>query len=225
MHAQAAPPRAARAGARLQRPRAVTVPVRPVAWNRSSWNIPSQPKFSIKAFSNNYALNSLVDKINEHHVSYESIEIWHINFLDGILNQIKYFHQLKMFDHQDDLNLILEDLKRLVGHLEDICVIGKKRIFGKRGSYESSQIFLNYTHTSSSVMFIKSSQFKMIYNLFLHPNYIRTSDDNVCGYTEHWMNKVIQQSELISGSGEITRNGLFEYLKTKISDLEIELLH
>lgn len=193
------------------------------AWNRSSWKIPTLPKFSIQEFSSNYALNSLLEKINEHFVSYEGIEIWHVNFLDGILDQIKYFHQLKIFKDRDDLTMVIKDLRRLINHLNKIAETGKKQLFGKKGKYEQLQVYLNYTHTSSSVMFIKSSQFKMIYNLFLHPNYIRTSDENVCSYTEQWINKVINQSALISSSGEIARNKFFESLETKISLLESEL--
>jgi len=78
-------------------------------------------------------------------------------------------------------------------------------------------------HTSSSLMFIKSSQFKLIYNQFLHPNFTRSSDKNVCDFSEEWIKKIIMQSELISETGELARNTFFCNLSEKVSVLESEL--
>lgn len=194
------------------------------AWNRSSWKIPTGDKFNTSEFRKNHALNSLLDEIYGHYVSYESIEIWHVSFLNEILSQIKYFYQLNIFASQEDLKLIFNDLRKLINHLKEISDVGYKRSFGKKKNYSSVSIYLNYTHTSSSLMFIKAPQFKIIYNLFLHPNYIRTSDKNVCNYTEHWIDKIITQSELISGAGELSRNKFFENLNIQVSNLEKELL-
>jgi hypothetical protein len=193
------------------------------AWNRSSWKIPSPKKFSLTEFRKNYALNSLLDKAYEHYVSYKSIEIWHIDFIDGVLSQLKYYYQLNIFENKDDLLSIVKEIKKLVLHLEGISREGKKKIFGKKESNSPIDIFINYTHTSSSVMYIESSQFRMIYNLFLHPNYIRSQDEYVCDYTEQWLNKTIGQSELISGSGELIRENFFRDITEKIVNLENEL--
>lgn len=193
------------------------------AWNRSSWKIPSQQKFKLSEFRQNYALNSLLDKVYEHYVNYTSVEIWHIDFINGILSQLKYYYHLNIFEDKDDLISIIKDIKKIVVHLRDISSKGKKKIFGQKGYSSPIDVYVNYTHTSSSVMYIESSQFRMIYNLFLHPNYIRTQDEHICDYTKQWLDKVIGQSELISGSGELIRNSFFQNLTEKIIALEKDL--
>ena len=194
------------------------------AWNRSSWQIPSDSKFSISEFETNYALNSLIHQIHEHFVSYESKEIWHVDFFNDLLNQIKYYNQLGIFERQNDLKLLFKDLRNLIRHLDKIAQGGFKKALGKKEDFSAVDIYLNYTHTSSSIMFIKAPDFKMIYNLFLHPNYIRTQDKDVCDYTERWINKIISQSELISGTGELARSHFIKGLDDKVNSLENDLL-
>jgi len=193
------------------------------AWNRSSWQIPASSKFDISQFSRNHALNSLLDKIYSHFISYEGIEIWHVDFLNGILNQINYFNQLGIFNRKEDVLDLLKDVRKLLGHLQSMTELNEKKEFGKKENGAPINVFLNYTHTSSSLMLIKATQFRMIYNLYLHPNYIRTTDEHVCEYTERWIQKIINQSELISGSGEVTRAAFFRSIAEKIDKLESEL--
>ena len=193
------------------------------AWNRSSWHIPSDNKFNISEFNSNHALNSLVDKIYDHYVSYESIEIWHVDFLNGLLNQIKYYYQLNIFKNKEDLLYIIKDIRKLIAHLNDTAEKGFKKVFGQKDYGSSLEVYLNYTHTSSSLMFIKSSHFKMIYNQFLHPNFIRSSDNHVCDFAENWLKKIKHQSELISETGELTRNKFFNLLSSKVDNLEKEI--
>jgi len=193
------------------------------AWNRSSWQIPIREKFNASEFKKNHALNSLLDNINKHFVEYNSIEIWHVDFINAMLSQIKYFYLLDIFENKEDLVQLIAELKKMILHLKDISESGHKKHYGKNKNEASFGVYLNYTHTSSSLMFIKTPQFKMIYNLFLHPNYIRTLNQNVCEYTEQWINKIISQSELISSSGELARNNFFQLLNEKVENLEIEI--
>lgn len=195
------------------------------AWNRSSWKIPTKEKFSISEFENNHALNALTQQIYEHFVSYESIEIWHVDLLNGMLSQIKYYYQLGIFEKGEDLKLLFKDIKNLIKHLEGIAKSGCKRRVGKKETHSKVDVYLNYTHTSSSIIFIKAPNFKMIYNLFLHPNYIRTQDKDVCDFTEQWVDKIISQSELISRSGELARSIFFKNLSEKVSTLEDQFFH
>ena len=193
------------------------------AWNRSSWEIPMTKKFNLAEFRKNYALNSLLDKAYEHYISYKSIEIWHIDFLDGVLSQLKYYYQLDIFEKKEDVLEITRELSKLLSHLEEISKEGQKKLFGKKKKNSPVDIYVNYMHTSSSLIYIESPQFRIIYDLFLHPNYIRSQDEIICQYTDRWLQSLINQSELISGSGELIRNKFFMELADKIDRLDREL--
>ncbi|MDF1696284.1 MAG: hypothetical protein P1U56_10645 [Saprospiraceae bacterium] len=194
------------------------------AWNRSSWNIPTRKQFSISEFESNHALNSLLQPINDHFVSYESTEIWHVDFFNGLLNQIKYYYQLGIFENKKDLILLFKDFHKLITHLETMTESGHKRLFGKRENHSPLKVYLNFTHTSSNIMLINSPNFRMIYSQFLHPNYIRTQDHDVCTYTEKWKEKIISQSELISHSGALSRKNFIQGLSHKVAVLEDAIL-
>lgn len=183
------------------------------AWNRSSWDIPTREKFSISDFTRNYALNSVLDKVIEHHVSYDETAIWQIDMLNGIFSQIKYFHQLGIFDHKEDLQMVIRDLYKLIDHLEAIAQSGRKQIFGKKGAHGKLEVYLNYTQSSPNIIYIKAPQFRMVYNQYLIPNYVRTSNDDICDYADKWISKIINQSVLISSSGEVARSGFFSQLR------------
>lgn len=193
------------------------------AWNRSSWFAGTNKKLDLSRFRSNHALNSILDKINQHYINYDSTEIWHVDFLGGILNQIKYFHQLDIFESQEDLKEIIKDLKKLVSHLRIICETGSKRDFAKPENKGKIKIFLNYTHSSSSITHIKSSKTNIIYHQFLHPNYIRSSNKEVCTYTEQWLNKVEESSSLISRSDEVLRKQFFDQIIHNVVALEKEV--
>lgn len=156
-------------------------------------------------------------------MSYNSTEIWHVDFLNGILSQVKYYYQLGIFESADDVLYVLDDIKKLINHLKTSTANGSKHSFGKPDSRSDLNIYLNYTHTSSSVTFIEAGNFRMIYNQFLHPNFIRSSDENVCDYTERWFDKIVDQSTKISKAGELVRGTFFSTLLQNVHDLEIEL--
>jgi len=192
-------------------------------WNRTSWSINDSDRFTSQSFYRNNELNTNLDAIINHYNTYKTTEVWHVDFLDGLLNQILYFNELGLFYSKIDLEDTIKDLKKLVSHLEQVAKKGKKKIFGKQGEGEKVDIYLNTTHNSSNVIFINAPQYQIMYNLFLHPNYVRSTDDIICNYTRKWIDRLISQSTLISATNEIERTKFFQRLLSKISQLEQSL--
>ena len=64
---------------------------------------------------------------------------------------------------------------------------------------------------------------RVIYSSYLSPNYLRTTDERICDYTNSWMEKAIAQSSLISKVGEVDRENVFNFLNSIIDDMEDKL--
>ena len=111
----------------------------------------------------------------------------------------------------------------MINHLKSTAKAGAKMRFGSKEKHAKMDIYLNYTHTSPELIFIQSGKNRVIYSSYLSPNYLRTTDERICDYTNSWMEKAIAQSSLISKVGEVDRENVFNFLNSILDDMEDKL--
>lgn len=179
-------------------------------WNRSIWNIPQYgEKYDFIHFDRDSELKSTIAEINDHYLSYESIDIWSTDFLNDTLSQLRYYAKMGVFAKREAPILILADIKKLINHLRNTAKSGCKMRFGSKEKHAAIDIYLNFTHTNPELIYIQSASNRMVYSSYLSPNYLRTTDPRICDYTSKWIDKAIEQSYLISKVGEIERESAF----------------
>lgn len=193
-------------------------------WNRNNWNISQYGlKYDFDHFDKDTELKSTLAEVNDHFISYESVDVWGSDFLTNTLNQLRYYTKIGAFRRQEDPLLILADIRKMINHLKSTAKAGAKMRFGSKEKHAKMDIYLNYTHTSPELIFIQSGKNRVIYSSYLSPNYLRTTDERICDYTNSWMEKAIAQSSLISKVGEVDRENVFNILNSILDDMEDKL--
>jgi len=100
-------------------------------WNRSNWNIQQYgATYDFSYFDRDAELKSTVAEINDHFISYESIDIWGRDFLTATLNQLRYYTKLGAFTRPEDPMLILADIRKMINHLRATAKAGAKMRYG-----------------------------------------------------------------------------------------------
>lgn len=182
-------------------------------WNQTRWKIPnSSTIFSKEEFHQNSHLRRAAEDIVDVHTTYKSVEIWNPDMLRITYMQLKHYVRSGGFKNAADILNILEDIERLLLLLKNICISGFKMKFGSTSRNEEIKIYLNDLSINTEIIYIKSDEFKIVYNKFDAPNYLRTDDPNVCEQIESWVDEMIAQSTMISAVGERDRNYFFKSL-------------
>ncbi len=180
-------------------------------WNQSRWKIPGTTKiFSKSDFQNNKNLEKAAYELSDIYTSYNSLEIWNTDMLRITYMQLKYFIRSGCFSTKHDIYDILSDIDKMLIHIKNVCESGYKLRFGDPAKKHEIKVYLNELSIATECIYIKSDIFRIVYNKYDAPNYIRTDNKYVCDAVEIWIEDIIHQSTLISGTGERDRNYLFK---------------
>ena len=66
-------------------------------------------KYDFDHFDKDTELKSTLAEVNDHFISYESVDVWGSDFLTNTLNQLRYYAKIGAFRRQEDPLLILAD--------------------------------------------------------------------------------------------------------------------
>lgn len=185
-------------------------------WDRSTWRIPNHSdQYDYQLFAQDRQLQKTLSQVAEHYRSYESIEVWSIDLLTTTLKQLRHSKRIGAISRADAEN-VLNDIRKLLAHLMSQAAAGNKKEFGTTNSGAAMQVYLNDTHSNEDLIFIQSDQINMVYVSYLAPNYIRTKDPRVSGYTESWIKNIMIHSSNISGTGVVERTSAQKYIEAVI---------
>ena len=102
-------------------------------WNRNNWNISQYGlKYDFDHFDKDTELKSTLAEVNDHFISYESVDVWGSDFLTNTLNQLRYYTTIGAFRRQEDPLLILADIRKMINHLKSTAKAGAKMRFGSK---------------------------------------------------------------------------------------------
>lgn len=180
-------------------------------WSRTAWHRPIAPFFDLEYFRRDQALNTLLRQIERQAITYESREIWHVDFLQALLLEIDYYRRIGIFRSVDVVAELYASVDKLIQHLEQQSIAGCKSIFGKPEQGAALDLYVNRTHHSGNLIYITSAKNSITYTTFLEPNMIRSADPNVCAFSKSWLDQALAQSQQISATGESERIAFFQH--------------
>jgi len=70
---------------------------------------------------------------------------------------------------------------------------------------------------TSNTILVVSPVTKIIFPIISNPNYLRSTDQQMCNYQEDWFRKAIAKSTFISNQNEKSRNAFFGVMDRKIA--------
>lgn len=182
----------------------------------------SHEKISEKSFN-------IGKKILQTYNSIPSKEIYDYDFLRGFIRQIQYYFDAYLFHDPNYAVQLLNEMLQLLAHMKAQVSIGKKFMYGTHppASGNNYDVFVNETIITDSTYCFKSDEKKGLYLTHNMMNYLYTTDDNYVNESEQILNKLLENSSLISKVNEKDRNSFFYQLERTIlsykQKIEIEL--
>lgn len=194
------------------------------AWNRTNWKIKKYGReYNTAHYFDDVELTRTVRRLQDHYDSYDSIDIWNKSIFTNTLQQLNYYIAAGVFRTEDDIYSIFNDIKKLLRHLKSVAEKGKKISFSSGQEKSDMTIYLNEVVNSSEIIYVTKADYRIVYHAYDTPNYIRSDDQRVCDHMERWLDKLMQQSILISGQGERERDNTFRTFEKELNQYEDKL--
>ncbi|MBK8243062.1 MAG: hypothetical protein IPK88_06540 [Saprospiraceae bacterium] len=187
-------------------------------WAKTNWDIPTNVdlKTEINTLVKNEKVQDLLKNITSYYNSFPSTEIWSINILDNTLNQLKWFIESGELTNKELLNLIINDLEDLIQRNKTIMKNGIKLPNPITQKDTPFKVYFNeMTHTNNTIL-LKHSTGLITFITHDNPNFLSTTSERFGDFTNHWIQKLINKSENISGESEKSRNKYFSILEKKL---------
>ncbi|THH40253.1 hypothetical protein [Neolewinella litorea] len=186
-------------------------------WNLSKWKNLS---FSTELIAE--PLHRLVEDTIRDHYSLPSRELWSIGVLDVTLRQVNYMAQIGKFADARDPERIFMELYKIVDHLEAMVRTGKRFPLGGAPSLNSSdfRVYHNELSNTSNVVLVKSNIRPFLFTTLVNPNYVATSDRELCEEVQHWFDNLVEHGNALHAESGKYAAQYFGYLRGLIRQHE-----
>jgi len=189
-------------------------------WGKTIWELDylKDRPFDFDIIS--YPDEKVIEDILKSFLSLDTLEIWSVNIIDNTLSQIEYFVNSGGFKNPEDAYVLCDKMSLLVEQWKKMAEHGKKFPLGNydedntRGEFHLYQQELLIT---SNTILVVSPVTKIIFPIISNPNYLRSTDQQMCDYQEDWFRKAIAKSTFISNQNEKARNSFFGVMDRKIA--------
>jgi hypothetical protein len=187
-------------------------------WGRTIWNFGylQSRKFTLDIIP--IPVIQQAQKILERYRQIPSTQLWSLSIVDNTLTQIEYHVNSGSFEHPEDALLLCKKVLELAEHMERMAIFGKKIKVGATAEMGGAdlELYHNEMLSTNNTIFVQSKVGRAVYTTISNPNFLKTSDDQMCNYTDEWFKNVINKSRLISNTGEAGRRFFFDRLKKRI---------
>jgi hypothetical protein len=188
------------------------------AWLKTLLQFPefSGKKFSLKASMGKH--REMSDKIAELYVQVPSVEIMNADNILTTLRQIEYYKDSRLFEEEEDLEIVYNSLEQMVDHMEQQASEGKKFMRNKQPTAQSTdyRLFVNDFIIGDNSFLAVLNEAKVSILTHSALNALITRDQNFGEYTYNNVKNILRKSSLISGVGERERVMFFNLIRARI---------
>ena len=187
-------------------------------WGRTTWDFEylRQRQFDFDLVTQ--PVIRLSQTVLQHYISMDSTELWSVHLVDNTLAQIEYHTYSGGFRNPQDAIVLCEKVNAWILHMKAIAAAGRKFGFGDKPEnghgvfnlYHNEMVYTNITGL------VTSDVGRMVYSAFCNPNFLLSTDEKLCDYTEAWFGHILAKSTPISQSAEKNRDGFFRELTRKV---------
>jgi hypothetical protein len=163
-------------------------------WSRTNWQIPDMMRhvFDPAAFYQQWpeveaereAILSLYQQI-------PSKEYWPRQVLSNILNQIRYYAKVNLFQDPKMPALLHEELRQMLETCENQAFSGQKNVYDKSVPAASYGLYLNEIAYTNNIVLVKSEEAPIVVYITVdNPNFLRSSNPVFCQRMLQWIGQI-----------------------------------
>jgi len=176
------------------------------------------PKISFSAIGDREI--QLFERVKESYSEINSEEIWTARVFKITIDQIKYFFNVKLFQHPDEAILLLEKMESLAKALFEMVNKNNKGLMINRVK-AGGTIDLSYNDFNrfNPVIIAESEHRSSLYLTYNLPNYLQTEDQRFIDYSKKWMQRIRRKAFSLSQNADIEQarffNGILDHIHTE----------
>jgi hypothetical protein len=185
-------------------------------WGRTVWNF---PYLNDRKFDFDLIPTPFMDKLKEvtkMYMHFDSIELWNVNIADNTLGQIEYLLQIGGFKDPNDALILCNKLQEVLQKLRKMAETGQKFLVNPAAPTATFTLSHNEMISTSNTIFVSSPSTKILFSTLAVPNFIRTTNKQLCDYKQNWFDTVLGKSTPLILSAEKNRDWFFNKLNSKI---------
>jgi len=187
------------------------------AWGMTTWNFDYLKDKPFNFDLVTYPTMELMQEILPLYHRLHSTDLWSLNIVDNTLNQIEYVTYSQQFEQPKDALLLCDRILELVEHMRKMAETGVKFAPGDSpqggGDFNLYHNELMYTNNT---MLVTTDHLKFVISVFCNPNFLQSTDQNLCNYTHEWMENIISKSNPMSIHSRRNRKWYFNRLEDKV---------
>jgi hypothetical protein len=187
-------------------------------WGRNTWDF---EYLRDRAFSFDLVdepVLRLIKGVQDHYNSMDSTELLSISTVDMTLAQVEYLVYSHGFRNGQEALTLCDKLTEWTAHLKAMATSGRKFAVGSNASERAAQfnLYHNEIFYTTNICHVRSDLGPATYFTYNGPNFLRTTDDKFCAFTEDWFGVVMAKSNPMSQVSERTREWFFKEITKKI---------
>jgi hypothetical protein len=183
-------------------------------WGRTVWNFAylNERKFDFELIPTPFM--DKMKEVTKMYLHLDSVELWNINIADNTLGQIEYLLQIGGFKHPEDALFLCTKLQEILEKVRKMAEIGQK--FSTNASAPTANFALSHNEmiSTNNTIFVHSPSVQILFSTLAVPNFIRTTNKEICDYKYDWFNTVLSKSTPLDAAKN--RDWFFNKLNTKI---------
>ncbi|MCB9343885.1 MAG: hypothetical protein R3A50_02795 [Saprospiraceae bacterium] len=188
-------------------------------WGRTTWNLVSvrDRQFSLDLVTP--PIIRLSQEVLNQYIRINSTELWTAQIMDNTLAQIEYHVYSGGFRDPKEALILVDKLSEWSKHMKLMAAAGKKFNIGEKAELGRGDfnLFYNEMVYTNITALISAEEQQMVYSAFCTPNFLRSTDKRLCGYTNDWFNGIFSKSSRFSGEAEKLRDWYFREMDMKIA--------
>jgi hypothetical protein len=188
-------------------------------WRRNVFEFPGENDipFSFDKVSQSDLDHSV--KMLRSYLNFPTVELWSEETINSTLRQINFFNEIGLFKSKQDIIDILDDLKKVLDHIQKQAEHGFKFFPGTdepTGNPDNFKLYHNEITLSENVVLLKLKNSNVVHIGHNVLNILTTNDEPFFQDSLQFIEKVMKNSTLISVSAEKERKRFFNILYHKI---------
>ena len=169
---------------------------------------------------------SIIDEIVGYYLKTNTWELMSSDVLVSAEKQIMYYYEMGFIKEKSDAILLLEKLTEMADHLSRQAEAKRKFACGFSDDISNGEYLLYYNDLVSvdNLILAEYDNQLISYNTNNLINLLKSTNSSFYNYNMKMVSNLIKRSELISGTGERTRNKVFRKIKDQLARSIAELI-
>lgn len=187
-------------------------------WARTTWNLEwlRDRQFSFDLITQPVIRESQAMLLQ--YLKLPSTELWTAQIVDNTLAQIEYHLYAGGFRDPKDALVLVDRVQDWISHMKAVTSAGCKFNVGENASLGGGkfQLFYNEMVYANITALITSDVGRLSYTAYCTPNFLKSSDNRLCDYTQNWFDIITAKSTPLTHAADKNRDWFFREIGLKV---------